>query len=198
MIDSVLLSDVWHALRDGRARLARVADTAEEHVAVLELSDTRRAVSPHIGILERLLEGASSQQVAIRYCLGISTITVAAGDALESMGIARRPSRVPALVVLAFQAAQLESKARARAATNGTTLELRFPRCDRQPSASLSTFEALVLRLVVEGNGHEEVAQLCSLARRATANRIAGIYRTLGVSGRRELVVQVARQALAS
>jgi hypothetical protein len=42
---------------------------SKEHVAVLELSDTRRPVSPHMAILEHLLEGSSSQQLAIRYRL---------------------------------------------------------------------------------------------------------------------------------
>ena len=52
----------------------------------------------------------------------------------------------------------------------------------------LTPQERRITRLVVQGRTNAEIAEELSLARRTVEFHLSGVYRKLGISGRRELV----------
>ena len=60
--------------------------------------------------------------------------------------------------------------------------------------AGLTTVEAEVLRMTVEGMSHAEIANGRGTSRRTVANQLGAIFRKLGVSGRSALRARVVQE----
>lgn len=146
-------------------------------------------------ILERVLLGESQKVVAVELGLAPSSIASACREVLEIMSPCRRAARAPLLLVIAAHAAcgagpgtaRVEAKEPGLRALLSTDLPLK-------PAALLSRSEGEVLRLVLQGSSHAEVASVRRTSQRTTANQLASLFRKLGISGVSELRSKLVRE----
>jgi DNA-binding CsgD family transcriptional regulator len=133
------------------------------------------------------------KNIAMDLDLAPSTIALNSRLALESFGIARKPSRVHPLLMLAAKAASTGSTTLARCAIFATRqgcelLVVSAPRPDLRLATLLPSAELAVIRRLVEGLSYVEIAHTRGTSTRTIANQITAVFRRLHVSGRNELV----------
>jgi DNA-binding CsgD family transcriptional regulator len=190
-------ADLWSALVSGRARIVDSGVTEAHHYFQLVKSNPapcRTALSDsRVRMFERVLLGDAPKVVAIEAGCSTSTVATAVGDCLSAMGLERRCSRVPALLVLmlhalrgkasrvAFHVESAPGQREDRQLVSSARLELCLTR-------RLSASELAVVSLLVEGKNHVEIARHRGSAARTVANQIASVYRKLGISGRIDLL----------
>jgi DNA-binding NarL/FixJ family response regulator len=158
----------------------------------------KRALNPaRVAILERILLGESQKSVAIERKLAVSTVALTCSDCLRAMGQNHLASRVPALVVMAAHAARGFAIEPARVyrfnEPNREHWVISAERPDRTLPSVLTTAEAAVTRLLVEGHPHEKIAELRHTSRRTVANQLASGFRKMGISGRGALLSALLR-----
>jgi DNA-binding NarL/FixJ family response regulator len=144
-------------------------------------------------ILEAVLGGMRQKNIAIDMQLAPSTVALNSRLALESLGVACKPSRAHPLLMLAAKAISEPTLALGRYSTfvTGGDRELRVvsvPRPDIRLHGFLPPAELSVIRSLIEGLSYQEIAQLRSTSTRTVANQITAVFRRLRVSGRNELV----------
>ena len=194
-------ADLWSALVSGRARIVDSGATEAHHYFQLVKSTpapSRAALSDsRVRMFERVLLGDAPKVVAIEAGCSTSTVATAVGDCLCAMGLERRSSRVPVLLVLmlhalhgkvsraAFHVEYAPGQREDRQLVSSARLELCLSR-------RLSASELAVVRLLVEGKNYVEIARHRGSSVRTVANQIAGVYRKLGISGRIGLLCYLA------
>lgn len=192
------LRSVWNALTSGECRVFNTFSSQERFYLVLGDHESLGLPKPYLNsrnvrILERVLVGPGQKTVAAEFNLSPSTITAAAKQCLSAMGLSSCPSRVPLLIVMAAMAASREpGTVQART----TALRIRdIPY--RVISAalpgpllpgSLSRAELDVIRLLIEGKTHSQIARSRKRSVRTVANQLASGFQRFGVSGRSELL----------
>ncbi len=197
-------ADIWPALVSGRARVVASGNTdAHHYLRLVRIETTTRAKglnARRIRMLERVLLGDAPKVVAADSGCATSTVASAVGDCLNAMGLDRRCSRIPLLLVLMLHA--LRGKAQRvpfRVERRAGQLEdwqlVSSARLELSLSRRLSAGELAVARLLVEGKSHLEIAQHRGSAMRTVANQIASIYHKLGISGRIDLLRYLAAAA---
>jgi DNA-binding NarL/FixJ family response regulator len=149
-----------------------------------------------LGILEAVLSGALQKRVAIELALAPSTIALNARMGLDFMGLRCRPSRAHPLLMLAATAARAQESSIDGAVSfvargNEQLRVIAIPRPELALASSLPPAEFAVIRSLLEGAGHDEIAQLRGTSTRTIANQIAAVFRRLKVSGRGELVIRL-------
>lgn len=188
------LAELWAGVRAGTHYVQEGYYSEDRCFLTVE----RRAEPPkrrrplRMAVLERVLSGESYKLVAYECGLALSTVAIACGDCLASIGKVRLPSRVPALMMMAvhaYRGVELEPARMYRVRNDGKEqLVVTAERPDRTLPAELTPSEAAVVRLLVEGNTHEQIGFLRSTSRRTVANQLASAFQKIGVSGRTELL----------
>ncbi len=190
------VSLLWRELVRGTSRVIDSFFSDERCYLVLALK-TDTAATPIEGrrleILEAVLGGLRQKNIAIDSGLAPSTVALNSRLALESLGIACKPSRAHPLLMLAAKAAQSPTLTLARCSTFVTKddRELRvigIPRPDQSLSAVLPSAELAVIRSLIEGLSYQDIAERRGTSTRTIANQITAVFRRLRVSGRNDLV----------
>lgn len=201
-VDEVPLSTVWSELTSGGARIADSFLTDQRCYLILnrveqEASAERRPCARRVRILERILLEGNQKGVAIDLGLAPSTVALLTKQCLRSLGLACTPSRVPPqLVMAAHQAHGVRGRDPARSSVlrDGETAYrvVSVARPDLRLSSLLPPAQFLVTRLLVEGKSHAEIAARRRTTLRTVANQLAATFHRLGVSGRLDLIGQLA------
>lgn len=187
------LARLWHGLGSGEWRFKEVFDSASRCFAVLERVDTTKAKPIRrrcLDILGRVLLGQSHKVVAFELQVACSTVASAAQEGMRAMGLKRRGSRAPLLLAMAACAALRPGRTPVLAQLTRLGQHARdfflvsMPRPDMHFPVRLSYGEAEVLRLLIGGATHAQIAKQRATSCRTVANQLATTFRKLGVSGR--------------
>jgi len=207
----VSLSLLWCALKGGTSSVVDGFFSEDRCYVVLSpKADESGTPGPHGGrleILEAVLSGVRQKNLAIDLAIAPSTVAMNCRLALASLGVNGIPSRAHPLLMMAARAQNDPGVALGKCATfiGRDARELRVigaPRPDGCLSALLPSAELAVIRSVVEGLSHQEIALRRGTSTRTIANQINSVFRRLRVSSRNELVqrllVDYASDALGS
>lgn len=199
------LGHVWRNLRSGHWKIADDfhSDTRCYLVLIAAPEPARPPGSlglRDLDLLERLLLEGSQKRLALSLGVSTSTIAGASKSCLASMGLSCLASKVPPLLVLAARAAKGQAPLGVRVThLHDGKSEFRIvsaPRPDDFLEGLLPPAEFAVVRLLVDGRSHAEIAVLRGCARRTVANQLASVFQRLSVSGRAELLLYLsARRA---
>jgi DNA-binding CsgD family transcriptional regulator len=126
-----------------------------------------------------------------------STVLLHSRAVLEFMGLSCAPSKTPALVMLAAYCAhglRIEHDGRYTELSEGDAryAVASVTRPDAAAGRLLSPALREVLRMVVDGMTHAEIARARGTSHRTVANQLSAIFHRLGVSGRLELMRHLA------
>lgn len=192
------LSFVWTDLVSGRFRVHACFFSELRSFLVLRpepLTDRvdRRLSARKVRVLERILLGEGQKAVALSLSVAPSTVTLLTGECLRAMGLDCGTSRIPSPLVMAAYAAKGLTNYR-----HGTLSDVIFgdrqfrviglPRPDVTLPERLSRNEVSVVRSLVEGKCHAEIARAQDKSQRTVANQLASAFHKLEVSGRAELL----------
>jgi DNA-binding CsgD family transcriptional regulator len=190
------LSWVWYELVSGNWKFNATFSTADRLYALFEPIEPHTArpiAAHHCRVLARYLIGESQKSLAIELGLSPSAVTCRIQYALKAMGLAGCGSRAPLLLAVAAHARQAAPAIRGRrsqlALPDGRSLwVISVRRPDLEFPARLSAAEAAVVRELVAGRSHAQIASLRRTSLRTVANQLAAVFRKLSVSGRGELI----------
>jgi DNA-binding NarL/FixJ family response regulator len=190
------LAALWRDLARGQHKVVDGFFSEERCYLILSTSLDQGAVpvaGRRLEILELVLKGMRQKNIAIDLVLAPSTVALNSKLALESLGVAGKPSRAHPLLMLAARAATESVVARASAEyfvdRDGRELcVIGIGRPDRSLGRVLPAAELAVIRSLVEGLAYEEIARRRGTSTRTIANQISAVFRRLRVSGRNELV----------
>ena len=209
------LALLWRQLARGTSRVVDGFLSQDRCYLVLSLKTEGAEATPiearRMDILEAVLNAARQKNVAIDLDLAPSTVAMSARLALKSLGVNSKPSRAHPLLMLAVWAVNESAATFARYSTLVARddresllgwlrsqcyqgFEIDMPRPDRCLGAELPSAELAVIRCLVEGLSHGEIARLRGTSTRTIANQIGAVFRRLHVSGRNELVQRLFRE----
>jgi DNA-binding CsgD family transcriptional regulator len=192
-MSTVELSALWEGLISGSCKVKNWAHTEKTWSIVVSRPLVSSAPSPSprdLKILKHVLLCGVTEQVAKKSSLSKSSISVIQQNCLRFMGINCTPSRVPGLLVAAAHAHQRTVRASRRPFPSIT--KITIPRPDGVLEDSLTAAEYEVIKLLVEGRSYVEIGRERNIAHRTVANQVASVFRKLGVSGRVDLLCQLA------
>jgi DNA-binding CsgD family transcriptional regulator len=191
------LAVLWHRLCDGQLFIRDTYCSNGRCYAALEVrTDPVRPSAIKLRVLERIFQGEGQKAVAAD--LGVSVASVAGYSlgALTALTCRQRVSRAPILMVMAALAARGSDAGSVRdegLLEDGTWLvSVEIP--GRTFRDRLSSSEAEVVRLSIEGEGHEGVAAARGTSIRTVANQLASAFGKLKVSGRSSLRALAVRE----
>ncbi|MFZ5893209.1 MAG: response regulator transcription factor [Myxococcota bacterium] len=195
------IATLWVELSLGKARMRECFfndDTCFLAVesAIPSARPERRLLPRKLRVLERVLLRGGQKSVAAELGLAPSTVAIIAGGCLRAMGMDSGASRAPLplwMALHAFHGNTQYRQARLSRITHGgrTYSIIAVPRPERRLSQLVSPAEYAVLRLLVEGLSHAEMALVRHTSVRTIANQLASAFHKLGVSGRSELLCQL-------
>lgn len=195
------IANLWLELAQGRARMRECFFNDETCYLAVEavtapLPPERRLLPRKLRVLERVLLRGGQKPVAAELGLAPSTVAIIAGGCLRAMGIDSGASRAPLPLWMSLHAVHdntIYGEARLSKITHGgkTYSIIAVPRPERRLRQLVSPAEYSVLRLLVEGLSHAEMAGLRNTSVRTVANQLASAFHKLGVSGRSELLCQL-------
>ena len=197
------LALLWRQLARGTSRVVDGFLSQDRCYLVLSLKTEGAEATPiearRMDILEAVLNAARQKNVAIDLDLAPSTVAMSARLALKSLGVNSKPSRAHPLLMLAVWAVNESAATFARYSTlvardDRELSVIAVPRPDRCLGAELPSAELAVIRCLVEGLSHGEIARLRGTSTRTIANQIGAVFRRLHVSGRNELVQRLFRE----
>jgi len=186
---------VWSQLVDGTSTVVEGFFGPARCYLVLANNERplRKLSGRRLEVLERVLSGQCQKIVAIELGLSAATIAVSARQALALMGVAMTTSRVNPFLMLAAKSAREGDFRRVASFSffDGAGVELQclsMPRPEQRMRGLLPAAEFEVVRYLVEGHSHREIATLRQTSVRTIANQLASVFRRQGVSGRSELI----------
>jgi DNA-binding NarL/FixJ family response regulator len=195
------MATLWVELSLGRARMRECFFSEETCYLAVEAAipparADRRLLPRKLRVLERVLLRGGQKSVAAELNLAPSTVAIIAGGCLRAMGIDNGASRAPLplwMSLHAFHANTVYSEGRISTVAHGgrTYSIIAVPRPERRLQPLVSPAEYAVLRLLVEGMSHAEMAEVRHTSVRTIANQLASAFHKLGVSGRSELLCQL-------
>lgn len=204
------LSSVWNELMTGRSKVADLFSSPLRFYATLmRAAPDGSPVAPdatlarRLTIFERVLLTGSQKQVAFEFDVSVSSVATASRLALSFMGLDTVPSKVPVLLVLAAHSAHAASPglpARVIRFEGPGPIDrlVSVPRDDDPLTQQLSPGERDVLRALIDGKSHEQIASERGTSLRTVANQLGNAFRRLSASGRAGLLVQLAELRVAS
>jgi DNA-binding NarL/FixJ family response regulator len=199
-------AELWELLCAGRLHVCELAADERHAIALLEERSANDATGHAIAgrrreILERVLEGQSLSFVALDLGMANSTVSAEFKRSATTLGLGRRIAELPVLIAQLWFAKKPHARVKAHSCHLHLGCQqlrvLALPRADLKPLLRLSRAEAEVCRLLLEGRSHAEISAARETRPRTTANQISSIFRKFGVSGRLELLTQLAREAVA-
>lgn len=188
------VAELWQRLSHGALHIVDDFFSQERCYLVLEVRPpSNRVEGRRLEILVAVLSGLRQKNIAIDLGLAPSTVALNSRLALQSLGVACRPSRAHPLLMLAASTRGEPALAVARCASfvgpeGQALLVIGTPRPDRHLASLLPSAELAVIRSLVEGLSYEEIARQRGTSTRTIANQITAVFRRLHVSGRNELV----------
>jgi DNA-binding CsgD family transcriptional regulator len=203
------LGELWTRLCGGEWRISDSFSAAERCYLVVA---PRKGGPPRwpsrgraLRMIERVLLGESPKEIAIDMRLSASTVASAMKRCLELLGLRNcHISGIPILLVLAARAHHSGEDSCTsgfiapvfRDESPGWVVSAWRPDLDLPTSLSLA--EQTVLRRLIEGRSHTEIANLRGTSTRTVANQLSTVFRKLNVSGRAQAVDALAARALSS
>lgn len=198
---SIDLSELWHLLAAGKARIVTSYCTEQDACLEIEfLGGKLRPLRPRDAkLLERVLLGESQKLVALDLRRAVSTIATLVGRAVLDLGLTCRVSQAPVALVMLVHAAhdpEVRRQATLRCLDAGSTPRfiVSVPRPERAFRGGLNPAERDIVRLRVEGMAYEEMAKHRKTSPRTIANQVGAVYRKLGVSGRLALLATLVQR----
>jgi DNA-binding NarL/FixJ family response regulator len=192
------LASIWRELVSGDARVVDDFHSEDRYFVVLAPiargpSDRNRGQAGKIRILESILLESAQKNVAIDLGLSPSTVASSLKQCLERLGISCTTSRISPLLVAAAHVSQIASLRCAGRLSllsiQGTTFRVvSIERPEIELAGLLTPAQYEVIRLLVEGKSHHEMATSRQRSARTVANQLGAAFRKLGVSGRSELL----------
>lgn len=196
------LGQVWEDLVSGRSVLVSAFSDEQRCYAIFrQVTDgARRALRARDReLVEHNLLGESEKVLAYDRGVSISTVAGRLSCGLRSMGLESRAAQVPILVSIAVHAFHGEARWQRYGAELpfGRTSHrlVSAPRPDLALPATLTLAEQHVVRLLIEGSSHAQIALARNRSERTIANQLASAFQKLGVSGRRPLLSHLIRSA---
>jgi DNA-binding CsgD family transcriptional regulator len=199
------LALVWRALVNGDSRATDSFHSADRCYLLLEppghdhekCSKTQAA---KIRILEAILLEGAQKNVAIDLGLSPSTVAGALKQCLEAIGLPCTTSRISSLLVGAAYASQADSQRRwgrvSEVLVAGVCYRvISVARPEAELARLLTPAQYEVVRLLIEGKSHVEIAISRHRSTRTIANQLGAVFRKLGVSGRSELIRSLIAQS---
>ena len=195
--DRIALVEVWQELLSGQTRVVDSFITEERCYLLLgpRLLPMKRAAlnARRRSILEGLLCGQSIKGLAFDFCLSQSTVFQEAKAALRQLGVQCTPCRVNPLLAILARAARDNTPSRSARIARFCDAERMFrvigtERPDTRLAPILPPAELAVVRGLLEGRNHREIATNRGTSTRTVANQLAAAFRRLGVSGRGSLL----------
>jgi DNA-binding NarL/FixJ family response regulator len=191
------LAVLWHRLCEGQLF---ISDTYCEHgrcYAAFEIrSKTVRPSALKLRVLERLFQGEGQKAIAADMSVSVASVAGYSTAALSAIACRHRVSRAPILLVMAALAARGSNSGRVRHEgwrADGTWLvSVEIPGGTFRER--LSSSEAEVVRLSIEGEPHASIAVLRGTSIRTVANQLASAFNKLKVSGRSSLRALAVRE----
>jgi DNA-binding NarL/FixJ family response regulator len=194
-------SSLWPELLAGEVTIVDCGVTPTSHYFHIARGARGRGLDRlsqrRIERLERVLLGQSQKVVASETRCSISTVASDVGGCLRALGLQRKCSNVPALLVLMLhvlhgKAGRLEVRLQSQQREGGELQVLESPRPELALSDRLSEGELEVTSALVEGKSYRDIARQRRTSPRTVANQIGNVYRKLGVSGRLGLLCYLA------
>jgi DNA-binding CsgD family transcriptional regulator len=191
------LAVVWQQLSEGRLFIRDSYCESGRCYAAFEVRTAPlRPSSLKLRVLERLFQGEGQKSVAADMRVSVASVAGYSTNALSSIACAHRVSRAPIMLVMASLAARGTSSGRVRHEgwrEDGTWLvSVEIP--GETFRERLSSSEAEVVRLSIEGEPHASIAQLRGTSIRTVANQLASAFNKLKVSGRSSLRALAVRE----
>lgn len=194
------LGALWQELLSQEVRNVSFFFTAQECGVIVERTGNSRFLTRlrewELRVLERVVFGLDQNCVALEAGRSPTHVSSTLRKTLTTLGFPCSASKLPAIVVLAAYAARLgpgAMPARASAVTvdGRACLRILTPRPDRCFPVPLTNAEAAVVRLVVEGLSHAQIARVRGRSERTIANQLAAVFRKMGISGRAQLLCRL-------
>jgi DNA-binding CsgD family transcriptional regulator len=184
------LGELWHALRAGAMFVTATECRRDRCFATVSANPRGRQGPPaeDLQALERVLGGELNKVVASELGISASTLSLHCSKALRAIATEALVSRVPIVLVTAALCARGWSLPPARiegSVDDGLVVSFDLP--GKRLMARLTSVEAEVLRMTIEGKSHAEIASGRGTSRRTVANQLGAIFKKLGVSGRSAL-----------
>lgn len=193
----ISLASLWHRLGEGQLFIRDTHCARGRCYAALEIRAVPvRPSAIKLRVLERLFQGEGQKAVAAD--LGVSVASVAGYSlgALTALTRRQRVSRAPILMIMAALAARGSDAGPVRHESvrpDGSWLvSVEIP--GRTFRDRLSSSEAEVVRLSIEGEGHDSIAAARGTSLRTVANQLASAFGKLKVSGRSSLRALAVRE----
>jgi DNA-binding CsgD family transcriptional regulator len=197
---AVDLAALWDDLGSGRCEVEDDFCAGDRCYFILRPANpteaTGQARARNFQILQRVLLEGGQKRVASEFGLSTSTIAAISKQCLNLMGLSPPCSRVSPLLVMAAYAwwhgAAADRHRASVAPQEGTRFRvLSALRPDVHVAGLLTPAESSVIRLLVEGRSHNDIALARRTSVRTVANQLASAFRRLGVSGRADLLVRL-------
>lgn len=191
------LGEFWTRLSSGRVKVTgSFSDESRYFLTFTAVKVCARGLrASRVRFLERCLLGESRKLVTADFQLSQSTIAEGIAQCLRRMGLKATGSRVPLLLVVAVHASWGQGSVRTarRSDVPGTADQvISIPRPDRALARRLSAAEVGVVLLLVEGENYARIARHRGTSVHTVANQVVSAFYKLGVSGRSQLLHQVA------
>jgi len=192
------LSDIWSRLIRHQLEVAHTFATDQSEYMVLreKIQDPPPLSGRNLAIFETVFVGVGRKVVSYDVGLASSSLAQVLKSALRDMGLNCSPARAPSLLVKLAHAArspasQLELKTGQFALTTNRYLvvsdDLECPLLKQ-----LAPAQRAVMRLLIYGSSHADIAARRHTSSRTVANQVASACQRLGVSGRFDLLQRVA------
>ena len=194
------LGELWAELVCGRLGVLDHFFSAERSYLILSWKVSSAVSRPpirHFHFLEQMLMGVPQKALGIDERVAVSTVAVACRQCLRFVGMECLPSKAPPLLSALVHASsgnalsvmpevfEMEHPRR--------LISVTAPRLESSCAERLSPAEYDVLRQVVEGKSHAEIAQARAVSERTIANQLASVCLALRVSGRLHLINRLLR-----
>src|SRR6478752_106194 len=197
---STELTALWYRLCEGQLFIRESYCQNGRCYAALELREKPvRASAIKLRVLERIFQGEGQKHVASDMRVSVASVAGYSTAALRALSCQHRASRAPILLVMAALAVRGSDTGCARNEgfrPDGTWLvSVEVP--GHTFNERLSSSEAEVVRLSIEGECHSEIAVARNTSIRTVANQLASAFGKLRVSGRSALRALAVREQAA-
>lgn len=193
------LAELWQPVCAGQLRIVDTFFSSERCLLVLSARRGRALPRRRKQILELLLLGSRPKVVAVELKLSPSSVSGALAQCLGALGLSDGTAGLPLVLLMAARASVRGERFEARMSplcSDGSELQVvSLARPDFHLRSVLSGAEFEVIRQMLEGKSHEQISGTRKTSVRTIANQLASAYRKLGISGRLELMDEVANHA---
>ena len=192
-----VLANCWTRLACGELTVLSIHSDEDDYRLMLrENASGCGPTDKELGSLTRFALGDLQKVVAADLHCSLSRVAGAAARCLQRLGVRCQARALPMPLVMMIHAyyragswAELTHASLVRGGPKEWVLNVSRP--DTRLAAILSPGESEVIRLLIDGFSHAEIATSRGTSKRTVANQVARAYFRLDVSGRLELMGQL-------